>query len=73
MKLAVFADGSPGAKGDSRGQGEATTDALHDEQSAPMTPVMWRSGKLDHVTANGEMCEVVNLDLRLPLQNCDKA
>eukprot|EP00971_Amphidinium_carterae_P242816 4821320-Amphidinium_carterae.1 len=71
MKLAVFADGSPGAKGDSRGQGGAmiciTTHALHSGQSAPMTPVMWRSGKLDRVTASSLAAEALSLQAAIAM------
>eukprot|EP00971_Amphidinium_carterae_P084416 1670936-Amphidinium_carterae.1 len=71
MKLAVFADGSPGAKGEARGQGGAmvcfTTNKLHEGVAAPMTPIMWRSGKLDRVTASSLAAEALSLQAAIAM------
>eukprot|EP00971_Amphidinium_carterae_P328638 6460622-Amphidinium_carterae.1 len=71
MKLAVFADGSPGSKGDARGQGGAmvcfTTEDLHLGKTAPMTPVIWRSWKLDRVTASSLAAEALSLQAAIAL------
>eukprot|EP00971_Amphidinium_carterae_P181130 3593173-Amphidinium_carterae.2 len=71
MKLAVFADGSPGSKDDSRGQGGVmvcfTDSRLHEGKTSPMTPVIWRSGKLDRVTASSLAAEALSLQAAIAM------
>eukprot|EP00971_Amphidinium_carterae_P259053 5141091-Amphidinium_carterae.1 len=71
VKIAVVADGSPNAKNEPRGQGGSlvafTTEDLQHGRTAKFSPVAWRSGKLERVTASSLAAESYSMVAGLSL------